>query len=261
MYYVYEWYVKSTGEIFYVGKGTKNRYKVKKHNRFFNDFIKRYDCDSRIVKHFDSEKEAFEYEFERVFELKSKGQCVCNINNGGTGGTTDWWTDKKREEYSRKNVMKSESQRNRMSKNNPMKKKDVAKTVGAKHKKKICIGNKVYDGIVDVAKEYGIRNTAVMYWLKRGYARNQEPCYYYGEKVPNVSLKSHVTNTKSVILDGERYETIKEAAKSIETDPSVLVRALKANRPCKGHKCRYDNQQPSQGKSDSSTLKGSTTNE
>ena len=39
MYYVYEWYVKETGEIFYVGKGTKNRYKVKKHNRFFNDFI------------------------------------------------------------------------------------------------------------------------------------------------------------------------------------------------------------------------------
>ena len=89
-----------------------------------------------------------------------------------------------------------------------------------------------------------------MYWLKRGYARNQEPCYYCGEKVPNINLKSHVTNVKVVILDGKRYKTVKEAAKSIETDPSVLVRALKANRPCKGHECRYDNQQPSQEKSD-----------
>lgn len=250
MYYVYEWYVKETGEIFYVGKGTKNRYKVKKHNRFFNDFIKRYDCESRIVKHFESEKEAFEYEFERVLELKLKGQCVCNIYNGGTGGTTDWWTDEKRKEYSQKNVMKSENQRNRMSKNNPMKKQDIVKKVASKNKRKICIGNKIYDGIVDVAEEYGIRDTAVMYWLKRGYARNQEPCYYYGEKVPNINLKSHVTNVKAVILDGKRYKTVKEAAKSIETDPSVLVRALKANRPCKGHECRYDNQQPSQEKSD-----------
>ena len=40
MFYVYEWFVKETGEVFYVGKGIKNRYKVKKHNKFFNDFIK-----------------------------------------------------------------------------------------------------------------------------------------------------------------------------------------------------------------------------
>ena len=39
MFYVYEWFVKESGEVFYVGKGTKNRYKVKKHNKFFNDFI------------------------------------------------------------------------------------------------------------------------------------------------------------------------------------------------------------------------------
>lgn len=27
MFYVYEWYIVETGEIFYVGKGCKNRYK------------------------------------------------------------------------------------------------------------------------------------------------------------------------------------------------------------------------------------------
>ena len=62
MFYVYEWYVVESGEIFYVGKGTRNRYKVRKHNKFFNDFITRYNCDSRIIKEFKTEKEAFEYE-------------------------------------------------------------------------------------------------------------------------------------------------------------------------------------------------------
>ena len=55
MFYVYEWYVVESGEIFYVGKGTRNRYKVRKHNKFFNDFITRYNCDSRIIKEFKTE--------------------------------------------------------------------------------------------------------------------------------------------------------------------------------------------------------------
>ena len=58
MFYVYEWFIVDTGEIFYVGKGCNHRYKVRKHNKFFNDMIKRYKCDSRIVKTFNCEKDA-----------------------------------------------------------------------------------------------------------------------------------------------------------------------------------------------------------
>ena len=156
MYYVYEWYVVDTGEIFYVGKGTRNRYKVKKHNNFFNYFIKMHDCKSRIVKTFENEKDAFSYEFERINELKSLGQCICNIYNGGFGGSTSWWNDEVKEIYSKNNVMKSEEQRKRMSKNNPMKNKEISKKVCSQNKRKVCIGNKVYDGVIDVAKEYGV---------------------------------------------------------------------------------------------------------
>lgn len=261
MFYVYEWFVKESGEVFYVGKGTKNRYKVKKHNKFFNDFIKRYDCDSRIIKTFEREQDAFAYEFERVNELKAIGQCVCNIYQGGLGGTTSWWTDEMRDIYSKKNVMKSEEQRKRMSKNNPMKNKEIAQKVNKKNKRKVCVGDNVYDGVIDVAKVYGIRDTAIQYWIQRGYSSDFKPCYYYGEDVPQIKLRNHITNTKKVYIDGILFDTVKEAAQSINTDPSVLVRALKANRTCKGHICKYDNQQPSQTNTDKSSLEGSTTNE
>ena len=52
MFYVYEWYVKETDEIIYVGKGCGNRYKVRKHNKFFNEMIKRFDCESRAIELF-----------------------------------------------------------------------------------------------------------------------------------------------------------------------------------------------------------------
>ena len=120
MFYVYEWYIKNTGEIIYVGKGCKRRYKVKKHNSIFNEMLKQYECDSRIVKTFNSEKDAFDYENTRVNELREKGQCICNIYDGGFGGTSDDWSDKKRELYSKKNVMKRPEQRNRMKCANPM---------------------------------------------------------------------------------------------------------------------------------------------
>ena len=261
MFYVYEWFVKESEEVFYVGKGTKNRYKVKKHNKFFNDFIKRYDCDSRIIKTFEVEKDAFAYEFERVNELKTVGQCVCNIYQGGLGGTTSWWTDEMRDIYSENNVMKSEKQRKRMSKNNPMKNKEIAEKVKKLNKRKICIGEKIYDGLIDVAREYGIRDTAIQYWIQRGYSSDLKPCYYYGGEAPKIKLRTHCNNARAVIVDGIRYEKVKDAAKSINVDPSVLIRALKENRPCKGHICKYDNQQPSQTNTDKSSLEGSTTNE
>lgn len=200
MFYVYEWYVKDTNEVIYVGKGCKNRYKVRKHNVFFNDMITRFECDSRIVKYFEDEDEAFAYEFDRVNELTDIGQCRCNIKKGGFGGETKTWTAEKRAVYSEKNVMHSKEQRKRMSDKNPMKNHAIAEKVNSQKR-------------------------------------------------------------KAVIVDGVRYCSIKDGAEAIGVHISGLAYALKDGRKCKGHECRYDNQQPSHGKSDNSTMEGSTTNE
>ena len=201
MFYVYEWFIKDTNEIIYVGKGSKNRYKTKKHNKMFNEFISRYDCDSRIIKTFEKEEDAFHYEYIRVAELKAIGQCVCNIYNGGFGGETKSWTTEKRHKYSKYNVMKSQKQRERMSKYNPMKNKDTAKRVGIKHR-------------------------------------------------------------KAVIVDGKYFDSVKSAAEYIGTWDIYVTECIRDKQGmCKGHKCEYANQQPSQTNTDNSSLEGSTTNE
>ena len=178
MFYVYEWFVIETGEVFYVGKGCKLRYRVRKHNKFFNDFIKRYKCDSRIVKYFENERDAFEYEHKRITQLKSIGQCVCNIYSGGCGGTIGWWTEERRKEYSEKNVMKSAEQRKRMSEKNPMKNPEVASKNNAQKRKKVCIGNVTFDSVKDAAEHYNVTSGAIKYWAERGFTRTKEPCAY-----------------------------------------------------------------------------------
>lgn len=168
MFYVYEWYIKSTNEVIYVGKGFRNRYRVKKHNKFFNEMIKRYDCDSRIVKEFESEQDAFEYEFVRIRELKSINQCVCNIHEGGYGGSTEWWTDDVRKKYSEKNVMKSQNQRQRMSDNNPMKNKDVSSRVAKKKSRAVIIDGIEYESVKNAALQLGVCKDTIQSWCIRG---------------------------------------------------------------------------------------------
>lgn len=322
MYYVYEWYIKDTNEVIYVGKGTKNRYKVKKHNRFFNDMIKRFDCSSRIIKEFNTEKEAFEYEYTRVNELKTIGQCVCNIYQGGTGGTTSWWNEEYKKMYSEKNVMKSEAQRKRMSKHNPMNNPDVSKKVASKKSRAVIIGDKEYSSIKeaanelntyydtirnwcrkginskgekcrfkdseqvifvggrynkggcrsltylgksyetpkDLADETGLNPSTILKWLKNGFDSKGNPCRYDDDNTQHF-FKPNRFAPKAVIVNGVRYSTISEAAKANNVCVDTIRYLLKGVHKSNKLHCEYDNQQPSQGKSDNSTLEGSTTNE
>lgn len=62
-FYVYEWFIKNTGEVFYVGKGRGNRYKTFHERAYEAEKIKKlYDTDVRIVKEGLTEDEAINLE-------------------------------------------------------------------------------------------------------------------------------------------------------------------------------------------------------
>lgn len=325
MYYVYEWFIVETGEVIYVGKGTHNRYKVKKHNKLFNEMIKRFECDSRIVKEFEDEESAFEFEYERVNHFWNLGECVCNIRKGGYGGTTEWWSEEKKKWYSEFNVMKSESQRKRMSENNPMKNSETVKRVVAKKSRAVIIGDKkfssvkeamtyfdttfeaiqnwckkginpkgdicryadseqivftgkrynkggsrpleykgkIYEAAKDLAEELGLYGSTVARWAKKGYDPQGNVCRYLDDTETHELLK-HKKDDKRVRpikVNGISYPSRAEAERSLGLKKGYLAPYISGERKNNKYICVYDNQQPSQGKSDNSTLKGSTTNE
>lgn len=191
MFYVYEWFIKDTNEIFYVGKGTGNRYKVKKHNRFFNDMIKRFDCDSRIVKIFENEVDAFYFEYTHIKELQQIGQCVCNIRDGGFGGSQSWWTDEIRQHYSEYNVMKSERQRERMSKQNPMKNRDVAKKVAKSKSRAVIIDDVEYESVKQAHEMLGNAVDTIQKWCIAGINNKGQICKYKDGKIRHYKKRVH----------------------------------------------------------------------
>ena len=241
MFYVYEWFNTTTGEIFYVGKGCRKRKgQISQRNKRFKEYFNSNPCGNRIVKEFGNEEDAFAYENKRIEELKAIGQAQCNLDHGGKGGCHFVWTEEMKQYSSEYNVMKRPEQRERMSVKNPMKDKRISSRVFEAIKRPLWIGETQYNGIVDAARDYGVTSTAVLYWLKRGYARGNEICYYDGEQKPELKILEHgCTKRKGVIVDGIEYESIRKAAEAIGGSCSALSKALRKHETFKGHTCEY----------------------
>lgn len=242
MFYVYEWYIIDTNEVFYVGKGTGSRYKVRKHNNLFNDMIKRFKCESRIVREFEKEDDAFQFEYEYINSKKENGECTCNIRVGGFGGNTEWWTEERRKEYSEHNVMKSENQRKRMQESNPMYDPDtVAKTV-AKKQVGVVIGNTEFDSVKDAMSAYNVCYDTIASWCNRGINYHGEKCRWANKEQKEYTNKRYNPgSSKAVVYKGIRYESESDLCNEIGIGSNTLCRWLKRGFSSDGEPCRYEN--------------------
>lgn len=260
-FYVYRWYNTKTNYTFYIGKGCKDRYKsLSKRNVLFNKYVKENDVKSEILEFFDNEEDAFCKEKQLIKKYKENNECCCNIDSGGNGGVNFVWTPEMRKHKSEFNPMKNKNQKHRMSVNNPMKNKEIARIVGEKRKKKPVINNVVYKDVQECAKIFNVHVNTVRNWCKRGYSTENYPCKYENESYKNVLIPDRY-NRQPVIIDGIEFSSMREGAKFLNCDPSLLTKAVKLNRLYKGHCCKYGNQQPSQMNFSNSNLEGSTTNE
>lgn len=86
MYYVYEHLRADTGEVFYVGKGCKDRAETRSGR---SEWWKRIDAKyGRTVRYLITgidEELAHLIECERIAHLRESGVPICNITNGGDG--------------------------------------------------------------------------------------------------------------------------------------------------------------------------------
>ena len=86
-YYVYEYYIVGTNEVFYVGKGKGNRYKTtKRNNKFFNDMYNSHNCNVRKVYEGLDEKTSFQKEVELIrYYRENTTYRLTNQTDGGEG--------------------------------------------------------------------------------------------------------------------------------------------------------------------------------
>ena len=117
-YYIYAWYYKSSGVIFYIGKGKKLRYCDTKHSRnaYFKNILSSHkdDVDVKFLYIGLSDNEAAELERKLIHEYWDKGECKANFHEGGYGGNTGNYDNPERSRRL------SESAKKRTGEKNPM---------------------------------------------------------------------------------------------------------------------------------------------
>lgn len=84
VFYVYAHYKKTTGEIFYIGKGSKNRVLSKSgRNQHWKNIVKKHGFTWKILKDGMTNDEACALEIKLIKKNKNK---LCNIAKGGESG-------------------------------------------------------------------------------------------------------------------------------------------------------------------------------
>lgn len=78
VYYVYEWFIKDSQKVFYVGKGKGDRYKQDK-NYYFKKVKENFDCDVRFIKTNLTEYESLLLEEEWIAKRAQEGHVLTNI--------------------------------------------------------------------------------------------------------------------------------------------------------------------------------------
>ena len=85
-YYVYEYYLKETNEVFYVGKGNGTRAFYGKRNRKCQEIQKTHDWGVRIVKNHMTEEEAYMEEMKLIkYYREEPNNKLTNKTDGGDG--------------------------------------------------------------------------------------------------------------------------------------------------------------------------------
>lgn len=201
-YYVYEWFIVETGEVFYVGKGSGNRAtSMKDRNDLFKEIRRENKCDYRILKYFTDNIEAFEYEKQRGLELKAIGQARACFMLGAENrytedsvyekmqptwfktGFTPWNKGKPMDDAQREKLRKAKlgthqseetiRKRSAALMNHPVS-EDVKKRIAAARRKPIIVHdvenntNTYYDSIQDFAEECGVTQSALSRVVKSG---------------------------------------------------------------------------------------------
>lgn len=245
MFYIYRWINAENNEVFYVGKGSRQRLTQLSHR---NRLVKKYleenkNWYSEIIEYLEDEKEAFNKEDYWIKYYKNLGQATCNINKGGSGGYASIWSEEKRKYQSEHNPMKREDQRKRMSIKNPMKNKEISQKVSLSKSKAVYINGNYFPTARKASKAFNVNIATIYNWCKRGYDITGNPCRYAKEEQKEYEFRR--SGSRKVIIDGIKFNSIKDGAAYLGTTNDNLIHYLKRNKLYKGHTCSYDNQQPS----------------
>ena len=97
MYYTYGHYKADSKELFYIGKGSKDRaYERDSRSDYWRNIVAKHDYTVEVLAHWPTEEEAFQHE-KFLIECFRDLTVLCNLTDGGEGCSGYVWTDEQKQ--------------------------------------------------------------------------------------------------------------------------------------------------------------------
>jgi hypothetical protein len=101
-YYTYIHTRNDTNSVFYVGKGSGQRYLWKyKRNNLWEKIVNKHGYTAHIVAYWNTEEEAFIHERELIKKYREEGLLLANFTDGGDGASGYRFTEEQRRNLSK----------------------------------------------------------------------------------------------------------------------------------------------------------------
>ena len=101
-YYVYHHYKTDSNELFYIGKGVRERaISTENRNIYWHNIVSKHGCSIRIIAQNLTQEEAFSIEKDEIKKygrLNNETGVLVNMTDGGDGAKGYVWSDEQREQ-------------------------------------------------------------------------------------------------------------------------------------------------------------------
>ncbi|CAB4121893.1 Nuclease associated modular domain 3 [uncultured Caudovirales phage] len=203
-YMIYCHLRNDTNEIFYIGKGQKNRpYDSNGRNKHWKNIASKHGFTVQILSYFESEIDAYNEEKKLIAKYKSLGFALANLTDGGEGALG-------------------------MPKSDETKRKISESKIGVKNPLIVGELNPAFKKEVRLKKSISMKNFYSNGGINPMTGKKRNDLSDYNKSHPKIGLNNH--KSKSIIVNNVKYESILLASKATGIGNATLRwRAINAS--------------------------------